>query len=119
MTIYISRAFCEDLQNKKPSGMPLGFAVLKTFLRVIFKLLLNIVFGEKEFAYCEKTCYAENASYRTESIVMVYDDRSRDSHDKNLDGVCRREVDEHSHKLKPYENCEHIFEVIIGGCEII
>jgi hypothetical protein len=116
--IYISRAFCGVLQNKKPSGIPLGFTFLKLFFRVTFKLFLNIVFGEKEFAYCEKTCYAENASHSAESIVMVYDDGSRDSHDKNLDGVCRREVDEHSHKLKAYEDGKHVFEINVCGGEI-
>ena len=98
--------------------MPLGFAVLKTFLRVIFKLLLNIVFGEKEFAYCEKTCYAENACNIAECIIMVYDDLARNSYYKYLDCICRGEVDKHTYELKSYEYREHIFEEYVCGEKI-
>ena len=102
---------------KKPSGFPLGFAMLKIVF-VPFKLFLYVVLGKKEFAYCEKTCNTENAGNRAERIVVVYYDRAGDRHDKYLYCICRGEVDEHSHKFKTYEYCKHIFEVIVCGAEI-
>ena len=77
--------------------------VFFTFALWVFgvgKLLLEVVARDKEFSYSEEPCDTSHAGDVGEGIVVVYDDLSCNSNDKNLESVCRSEVYEHSHKLK-------------------
>ena len=85
---------------------------------MLFELFFNVVFGKKEFADCEKTCDAGNASERADRIVVVNDNGTGNGNDENLERVCRSEVYEHSYKFKTYEYRKHIFEVIVCGAKI-